>query len=685
MNSNGESLEWSKDILCRNIAVYGFCKNEATCIYNHGIQNPPNNFNLNSANLRTEENDNNNNNTTSGTSAIDAFKQAAIAAANKKKSAAETTTSVSSTADTLKQMALNAVAKKKESLASSATTNTEESVSSSKLLLQKALEKKGLSIQETKKEETTSSGFNLMRPNTPPVSAVQMNSHGSMMHSPIVSSGSLYQQSPLMAQPPLQPPLFSANSTSSFIPTTPLQANMNFMAASVVPGQPGSMFSTNNNNNNNNNTNQMPKNASDFFLDEQLKHLIRNNTLDLNTFPMNSNNPLVVQDYTQLSLLWSDREGKNFYYKCKKLNGEESNKTFLLHRVAKLGSTELPLPRDISNINKSNKHLKDAEGNCNILKMEATFVTASFMDNSLCHVYEYYPLMVQMNEFLHIDPLGTGVCQMKLDDLWFVLFQLLNFVKFLFQNKLHLASGIKDIEDFISFDKFFVVLNSDNSFILKYKNMGDILVNKCLKDTSGVVKPSKGFGANVQVASCLNKVGLIWKNLVVSCNSLVNDVSINEVIKYLKTEDVELDKVSGFFEFSRLSNFFNQLINFNALLFDNLSKNFNNETFLKIIIKFNVVMSDYSDKNPAWLPNGSKYPLKLFFDNVFQDHNSKSKSLNYGHIIKHLSKLDSGIYENCILANNDKTTCLIINYRDLKMLVEVNYSIMMNKGDERYK
>lgn len=632
MNNNGVSSEWSKDINCRNISVYGFCKNESTCIYKHGDKSNANNYDMKIENLKIEEKSTPSASTT--TSAVDAFKQAAILAANKKKTI---------------------------------ETAAETTLSASKILLQKALEKKGLSLPEYKKDEKTNSNFNFVKPATPPVSAATLNIHTTMLSTPTGSAGSIYQQSPLMSQPP--PPLFSANSTSSFIPSTPSQTNMNFMANS---SQNSAMFPSQ----------QIHKSEKGFFIDESLKLSIQNNTLDLNTFPLNSNTPLVIQDYTQLSLMWTDRENKNYYYKCKKLNVDD-NKTYLLHRVAKLSSSELPLPRDVSNINKSNKHLKDVTGNCNILNLESTFVTASFMDNSLCHIYEYYPLMIQLNEFLRVDPLGTGVSQMKVDDLWFVLFQLLNFVKFLFKNKLHLASGMKDIEDYISFDNFFIILNSDNSFILKYKSLGEILVNKCLKDNSGVIKPNKGFGANVPVANCLNKVGLIWKNLVVSCNSLINNISINETIKYLRSEEVELDQISKYFEFSRLCNFFNQLQKFNELLVENMSKNFNNETFLKVLVKLNVIMSDYSDKNPAWLPNGNKYPLKLFFDYVFQNHNSKVKSLNYGHIIKNLSKLDSGIYENCVLANSDKSTCLIISYRDLKMLVAVNYNIMLSKRNNQ--
>lgn len=667
MNINAGTPEWSKDILCRNISVYGFCKNESTCIYNHGDRSTGN---MNSETQTSHDNSYSGaaSPVSSHVSAVDAFKQAALSAANKKKAPETTQNSVGSTAAALKQIALNAVSKSKDSSASGVTSSTPDApVSASKLLLQKALEKKGLSFSETKQDDSAVSGFNFMRPGTPPVVSTSLSGHSPMLNSPITSAGSAYQQSPVMGQ---VPPMFNAPASTPFIATTPSQSNMNFMA---TPNQTSTIFSSA----------HTTESEKSFFIDESLKHLIQNNNLDMNNFPLNSNIPLVVQDYTNLSLMWQDRDSKNYYYKCKKLDSSD-NKTYLMHRVSKLNSSQLPLPRDITNINKSNHHLKSVDSNSNILKLESTFVTASFMDNSLCHVYHYYPLMVQMNEFLQIDPLGSGVCQMQLNDLWFVLFQLLNFVKFLIENKLHLANGIKEVEDFISFDNFFIILNSDNSFVLKYKNLGDILVNKCLKDHSGVVKPNKGFGANVPVASCLNKVGLIWKNLVVSCNSLVNNAPVNEAIKYLRGEDVELEQVSKVFEFSRLSSFFNQLQSFNELTFENLSKNFNNETFLKIIIKLNVVMSDYSDKNPSWLPNGSKYPLKLFFDYIFNSQYSKLKTLNYGHIIKNLSKLDSGIYENCILASSDKTTCLLINFRDLKMLVNVNYNIMINKGNEQF-
>ena len=81
-----------------------------------------------------------------------------------------------------------------------------------------------------------------------------------------------------------------------------------------------------------------------------------------------------------------------------------------------------------------------------------------------------------------------------------------------------------------------------------------------------------------------------------------------------------------------------------------------------------------SNSDINWSENGSKYPLKLFYHYVFhhKDHNGK-KTLDLVHVLKTLNKLDAGVTEKILLVTPDEMNCMLISYKELKVLLEFSF------------
>lgn len=572
----------------------------------------------------------------------------------------------------LRQAALNAASK---NLSTSITSET-KNLSAKDRLLQKALEINGLSMADYKKDEAKKQSYTL----NATTSTTELNSYNSSMHGlnsapitptfvPSAMNVTGFQQSSSNLAG-MSPTGFFASASR---PQTPISHQIPAMSSDIK---------------NKHFLETMAKlDESEFFIDEGLKYKIRENTFDMNNFPLDHKTPVIIQEYAQLSFMWKDFRSYNYYYKCKKMT-DDGNKTYFMKRNSKIINSALPTSRNIININHSISQLKNMKSNPNVLNLDSIFLTSGFMDNSLVQVYEYYSYMVKANEYFNVDAYGTskGTLNLTKNDLWYVLFQLLNFLKFMFQNNLHKHHGMKPIEEFISLDQFFLVESDKNNFILKYNNLGEMISNKYLKietDGSEVVDVVEGFkessGINNE-AKIINKIGGIWKNLLISANALANDVKIADMLNYLKTPDVTLESVNAYFSFDIMADCFDRIAAFNEVLYNNLSKSINNEDFLNILLKLNIAIADYNSNDSAWLPNGTKYPLKLFYDFLFKNSSGKKDTLNYGHIIKNLCKLDSNSFDSCLLSDETKTTCIVVSYKDLNYLVNFVYMQCINKS-----
>ncbi|KAF2756818.1 hypothetical protein EJ05DRAFT_453718 [Pseudovirgaria hyperparasitica] len=86
------------------------------------------------------------------------------------------------------------------------------------------------------------------------------------------------------------------------------------------------------------------------------------------------------------------------------------------------------------------------------------------------------------------------------------------------------------------------------------------------------------------------------------------------------------------------------------------------------------------DRDPKWSESGARYPLKLFRDYVFHQVDSDNRpSLDIGHVITCLNKLDAGVDEKIMLTSRDNEHIAIMSYKELSGLVTSAYNELSQK------
>lgn len=86
------------------------------------------------------------------------------------------------------------------------------------------------------------------------------------------------------------------------------------------------------------------------------------------------------------------------------------------------------------------------------------------------------------------------------------------------------------------------------------------------------------------------------------------------------------------------------------------------------------------DLDPHWSETGDRYLLKLLRDYIFHQVDTNGKaSVDMGHVLRCLNKLDAGSCERIMLTSRDEQSCLVVSYRDLKSCIDVTFAQFLTK------
>lgn len=117
-------------------------------------------------------------------------------------------------------------------------------------------------------------------------------------------------------------------------------------------------------------------------------------------------------------------------------------------------------------------------------------------------------------------------------------------------------------------------------------------------------------------------------------------------------------------------------------LMHELEKEFDNGRLLRVIIKSSMINERPDDDvaESGWSETGDRYLLKLFRDFVFHQTTEDGKpSMDWGHIVESLNKLDAGVPEKVTLLSRDEQSLLVASYKDLKRCLEGTYAELQAK------
>ncbi|KAI5246881.1 PAB-dependent poly(A)-specific ribonuclease subunit pan3 [Aureobasidium subglaciale] len=133
-------------------------------------------------------------------------------------------------------------------------------------------------------------------------------------------------------------------------------------------------------------------------------------------------------------------------------------------------------------------------------------------------------------------------------------------------------------------------------------------------------------------------------------------------------------------------------------LTSNLSRELENARLVRLLTKLNMILErpeatlTSSSANPnqpaaphtlnhtssAWSETGERYYLKLFRDYVFHQVDADGRPvLDLGHILTCLNKLDAGSEEKIMLVSRDEQNCFVVSYREVKRGYESAWTELM--------
>lgn len=140
-----------------------------------------------------------------------------------------------------------------------------------------------------------------------------------------------------------------------------------------------------------------------------------------------------------------------------------------------------------------------------------------------------------------------------------------------------------------------------------------------------------------------------------------------------------IDKLLAGME-SQLMTIFDSALHNDDQLTSDLNRELENSRLVRLMTKLNFILErpEYSHQ---WAETGERWPIKLFRDYVFHQVDAQgSPTLDLGHVIGCLNKLDAGSDEKIVLITRDDQVCIVVSFREMKRAVESAYADLAKAG-----
>lgn len=399
--------------------------------------------------------------------------------------------------------------------------------------------------------------------------------------------------------------------------------------------------------------------------EESLKS-ISNNELDLpiHVGPYHSLYPIDHNfDYNTKSFGYT-----SIVYKCM------SNEDGRLYTMRRLQNVPISSPSVLKCINK----WKKVEcANC--VKVYDVFTTRAFNDNSLILIYDYYPMSLTLMENHFMSFPGKNPELITEDSLWNYTIQLLNAITEV--HKLGLTLGPLDSSKIIITNKGRIRLSSIgmNNLLEDVKQM--LPDDSKTKETNKKDSDLLNLGNLILfLAKSTNFLKIATENPIEIIPQLKFTNTFKKMLLYLFEEDATIGKFQELVA-PMILKLANSLQNSCDYMESNLMSELENARLVRLFTKLDFISErPENTKDGSWSETGERYPIKLFKDYVFHQVDDKGNPvIDLTHVINCLNKLDAGVDENILLVSPDEMSCLIMSYKDLKVLVNKSFLQLLGK------
>ncbi|KAG0670362.1 PAB-dependent poly(A)-specific ribonuclease subunit 3 [Maudiozyma exigua] len=406
-----------------------------------------------------------------------------------------------------------------------------------------------------------------------------------------------------------------------------------------------------------------------FLPNDIRENLLKKNLAALQTFPPGGALPDIVQDYFCLVPLdfhqkstEKDRYNthKNSLYK---VFSNTDGKLYVLRRIH--GIKQQLEPSLISSNFKRWNSLHSA----NIIHLHDCFLTTAFGDSSLCFIYDYYPDAISLYEFHFVNFPLVPITQ---DCLWVYLIQLCNAIKTVHSNKLIVSN--------LDWEKI-LVTGSPRRIKISTCNEIDPLLYGTENDTDLQTQQQQDF---VKLGELLYKLASQIQNEANETTGqddevekLNIDAEFKAIIRYLLSKEIlskSIKELTMMFA-EKIYLVFEAQTTYVERMESVLSHELENGRLFRLMCKLNFIFGRVESRiDINWSESGDKFAIILFYDYVFHQVDPQGKSvMDLTHVLRCLNKLDAGVNEKLVLATPDEMTCIIISYKELKELINTTF------------
>lgn len=397
-----------------------------------------------------------------------------------------------------------------------------------------------------------------------------------------------------------------------------------------------------------------------FIPNDLREELVKRNLASLQVFPLGGATPTIVQDYFGLVPLDFNKSTgtkdsfmghKNSLYKVfSNLDG----KLYLLRRIHDVkGMDQIQLSSTYQAWSKISS--------ANVVKLTDLFLTTKFGDSSLCAVYDYYPLAKSLYDTHFASFPLTPITQ---EYLWTYLVQITNGMKTIHTNGLAVGS--------LDWDKVIVT-----------GAPGRIKISGC--GALNALRYNEHHDLHAEQQEDYKKLGDLLRDLASkigpnkdpSIDDLVVEESFKSVLKYLLDEEnsnKDIRTLTMLF-YEKLYSCVDSSLSYTEYTEGVLSRELENGRLFRLMCKLNCIYGRMESRiDVDWSESGGKFPIVLFYDFVFHQVDASGKNiLDLTHVLRCLNKLDAGVSEKIVLATPDEMNCIIISYKELKDLIDYTF------------
>lgn len=317
--------------------------------------------------------------------------------------------------------------------------------------------------------------------------------------------------------------------------------------------------------------------------------------------------------------------------------------------------------------------------NGNIVTVFDAFTNRSFGDSSLIFITDYHPCSKTLAEthFASSSRYASRVQDARVTEhvLWGYVIQIANALKTI--HGTGLAARVIDASKILVTSKNRIRLNAcaildvvqhDTTRSIIDLQREDLLQFGRLILAIGTNNPSAVHALQKTMEQFARSYSMQLKEKIFGLIGLGTLIEIDSIDKFL----VGIE--------SQLMTIFDSTLHHDDQLTSDLNRELENSRLVRLMTKLNFILErpEYSHQ---WAETGERWSIKLFRDYVFHQVDAQGNpTLDLGHVIGCLNKLDAGSEEKIVLTTRDDQVCIVVSFREMKRAVESAYGDLAKAG-----